>query len=384
MSELRKLIDHLEHIEQGGELIRELDAKTGRVVSKPALSTGGKKWPTTDAEIRAFQQANPPLKVDGLIGQQTLARLQQSGYVPPAGFKPVANKAATPGAAPQGAPMPSAAGGNTSDFSNDTAVPGLSGSKIAGQNADGSFNSDHPFVLAMNKKTAAQKNPNGNNGHDGSGIEPNADPADPKTWPPGVKPAPDFGYLDSEGMWIPTPFDVRTEEGKWRKPRSSPANTIGIMVKNNTPFQQKVQQMQDKVVYLSSSAIEQVKPMNLPNGAPTIPGYKQIDASRFSQDAREPGLNKTIPWVYAYQNGKNFILISPMLFYNTKLSIGRHYSTWGTGSLRSDDDRVPSANGPVYVSAKDFNVNDTILDVVVHVSVGAPNIGPQVLQSIKI
>jgi hypothetical protein len=81
---------------------------------------------------------------------------------------------------------------------------------------------------------------------------------------------------------------------------------------------------------------------------------------------------------------KDFILIGPMLFYNTKRSIGRHYNTWGQGNLRSDSDKVPSNNGTVYVSAKDFNVNDMILDVVVHVSTGAPNIGPEILQTIKI
>ena len=103
MSDLRKLMDHLGHIEKGGEFDRVRDLVTGRIVSKPvteAVIAGAKKWPTTNAEIKAFQQANPPLRVDGMIGQETLGRLQQQGYVAPAGFKPVANKAATAGAAP--------------------------------------------------------------------------------------------------------------------------------------------------------------------------------------------------------------------------------------------------------------------------------------------
>jgi hypothetical protein len=279
--------------------------------------------------------------------------------------------------------MPSAAG-NTSDFSNDPAVPGLSGSKIAGQNADGSFNSDHPFVLAMNKKTAAQKNPNGNGGHDGSGIDPNADPTDPKTWPSGVKAAPDFGYLDTEGMWIPTPFHVRTEEGKWRVPRTSPGNLVGIPMNKWTPFQQKVQQMKEKVAFLSSSAIEKQVPMQLPGGAPQIPGYIQIDAGRFSTDAREPGLNKTLDWLYAYQKGKNIVLIAPMLFPGMKLSIGRFYPSWddNIGNIRSSGEALKTANGTIHVSGLSFNYNDMIFDVVVHST--DPAVGPQVLQSIKI
>jgi hypothetical protein len=141
--------------------------------------------------------------------------------------------------------------------------------------------------------------------------------------------------------------------------------------------------MKNKVVYSSASAIEQVKPMELPSGAPTIPGFKQVDASQFSQDAREPGVSKSIPWVYAYQKGKDFILISPMLFYNTKLSIGRIYDNWAGAGLRTDDDRVPSKNGTVFVAAQSFNVNDMILGVVVHTSMGAGNIGPQILKSIS-
>jgi len=37
MNDLRKLIDHLEHIDRGGQLIRGLDLRTGRVVSSPMI-----------------------------------------------------------------------------------------------------------------------------------------------------------------------------------------------------------------------------------------------------------------------------------------------------------------------------------------------------------
>ena len=403
MSELRKLIDHLTHIDEGGELIRELDAKTGRVVSKPTPAVGGKKWPTGDAEIRAFQRANPPLAVDGMIGQQTLGKLQQLGYTPPPGFKPVADKA-VPGAAPGVAPakdMGSRTAGNISDFSAGPVASPKSQSAssqpadaedddsssgwnppTAGRNADGSYNSDHPFVKAMDAKMARNKNPNGNGGHDGSGIDPNADPADPKTWPTGVTKAPDFGYLDPNGMWIPTPFHVRDANGRWNVPRTSPANRTGIPEPQLSPFQKAVQKMDYKSNLSSASAIEQVKFVKLPNGAPDIPGFQQVDANKFSNDAREPGLDKTVDWVYAYQRGKDFVLIAPMLFYNNKISIGRHYANWTGQGIKTDDDRVPSANGTVFVANQSFNANDMILTVVVNTSLGAGNIGPQILKRI--
>ncbi len=50
------------------------------------------KWPTTDAEIRAFQKANN-LKVDGLIGSKTMAALNKAGVKAPPDFKPVGSKA---------------------------------------------------------------------------------------------------------------------------------------------------------------------------------------------------------------------------------------------------------------------------------------------------
>jgi hypothetical protein len=185
-------------------------------------------------------------------------------------------------------------------------------------------------------------------------------------------------------MWIPTPFDVRNEEGKWRKPKNSPANLIGIPANQWTPFQQKVQKMQEKVAFLSSSAIEKQVPMQLPGGAPQIPGYTPIDPNRFSTDAKEPGLNKTLDWTYAYQKGKNIVLIASMLFPGMKLSIGRFYPGWddNIGNIRSGGGALKTANGTIHVSGLSFNYNDMIFDVVVHST--DPAVGPQVLQNIKI
>ena len=238
MSDLRKLMDHLRHIEKGGEFNRVRDLVTGRIVSKPVteeVTAGAKKWPKTKAEIEAFQRANSPLKVDGLIGEKTLARLLQLGYVPPAGFKPVANKAAGSGADIVDEP----------DGSADPATPS-SGQKPNGNN---------------DQNTAS------NGSYNGSNIAPDDGPEDPKTWPSGVKKAPDFGYLDPQGMWIPTPFHIRTEDGKWRVPKNSPANLKGIQMGKYTPFQKKFHEMEKKVVYTDNSAIEQTKPVQLPGGA---------------------------------------------------------------------------------------------------------------------
>jgi hypothetical protein len=121
---LRQLMDDIAHIDAGHVKQRELKGfnRHGRdlhheeswvaegqpgqrnVAAKAPAATsapvpGAKKWPQTDPEIRAFQRANPPLVVDGLIGKKTLARLTQLGYTPPSGFVPVADKA-IPGAAP--------------------------------------------------------------------------------------------------------------------------------------------------------------------------------------------------------------------------------------------------------------------------------------------
>jgi hypothetical protein len=349
MSDLRKLIDLLEYIENGGELIRERDITTGRIVSKPVNEVLGKLAAAAAGAIA------------GGFGAKK--------------FSSDKSDLDKPGSAPAGDASLNTAG--NSQFA--TINPA---SDASGRNADGSYNSDSPFAKAMDAKMKAAKNPNGNGGHDGSGIDPNDDPTNPKIWPPGVRQAPDYGYLDPQGMWIPTPFHIRTEDGDWRIPRTSPANRIGIPMSQWTPFQRAVEKLDYKSNLSSSSAIEQTKPMQLPGGAPQIPGYKQINASQFSTDAREPGLNKTLQWVYAYQKGKNIILIAPYLFYNVKLSIGRFYRTWDNTNIRSGGEPIKTANGKIHVSAKNFPVNDMIFDVVIHAT--DPSIGPKILQSIKI
>lgn len=85
---------------------KRLAAANAAAGAEPAAATVS--WPTTDAEIKAFQQANG-LKVDGLIGQKTMAALTQKGATPPAGFVPVANKAA-PAQTTTPAPAPTVAG----------------------------------------------------------------------------------------------------------------------------------------------------------------------------------------------------------------------------------------------------------------------------------
>jgi hypothetical protein len=83
------------------------DPATMLGLNKPGATQGTKpKWPTTPAEIGAFQKANG-LKPDQLIGQKTLAALQKAGYTPPAGFTPVGNKPAQ-GTKPAPATTPAA------------------------------------------------------------------------------------------------------------------------------------------------------------------------------------------------------------------------------------------------------------------------------------
>lgn len=92
--------------------VSEMGAGTGtstpRTPPKPAQAVQPKiKWPTTDAEIKAFQSANK-LTPDGKIGTNTLTALQKAGAQPPAGFKPVANKVTTKGGyVPGSNPSPS-------------------------------------------------------------------------------------------------------------------------------------------------------------------------------------------------------------------------------------------------------------------------------------
>jgi hypothetical protein len=348
-NDLRKLI---EHIDKGGDTVRQLDPRTGRIISVPVVEGEiGRKIGSAIGSV--FGDAGA--KFGGDMGDRAGDALDRLNP-----FSKDSDQDKSKTTAPVTA-VPKPPG----DFQYSTI---------------GGVQYDTPEKEAKRK---ALMNPNGNNGHDDSNIAPDADPADPKTWPPGVKAAPDFGYLDANGMWIPTPFHFRTEEGKWRVPKNSPANLIGIPMNQWTPFQQKLEQLKSKNTSNSGSAIEKQQPMQLPGGAPQIPGYTPIDPKRFSTDAREPGLNKTLDWLYAYQKGKNIVLIAPMLFPGMKLSIGRFYQGWddNIGNIRSGYGALKTQNGTIHVSGLSFNYKDMIFDVVVHST--DPKVGPQVLQSIS-
>jgi hypothetical protein len=90
---------------------------------------GTVKWPTTDAEIKAFQTANK-LTPDGKIGSNTMTALQKAGAKPPAGFKPVANKVTTKGGyvpgsnpSPSASPAPSGAAAQQEPAAAPVAAP---------------------------------------------------------------------------------------------------------------------------------------------------------------------------------------------------------------------------------------------------------------------
>jgi murein L,D-transpeptidase YcbB/YkuD len=77
----------------------------------PAAPAAGKtEWPTDKNAIIAFQKANG-LTPDGMIGGKTMQALQKAGATPPAGFKPVGNKAAAPAANTAAAPAAAAGAG---------------------------------------------------------------------------------------------------------------------------------------------------------------------------------------------------------------------------------------------------------------------------------
>lgn len=223
-------------------------------------------------------------------------------------------------------------------------------------------------------------------GKTGSNIGPNSDPEDPNTWPPGVKAAPGFGYLDSTGMWIPTPFETRSGNRPGDPPKGSPANVTGIPHNKYTPFQLKLEKMRWKNAYNNGSLIEQSKIIPLPGGAPAIPGYKRVDPGQFSTATGAQIGPSNIQWAYAYKSNsvlnKNIILISPELFYNMKISIGRHYPSWTSSNIqRGDGQPVSSANGKVYAQSKYFNVDDMILSVVVNST--DRNVGTNILNSLS-
>ena len=66
---------------QGGPTAAQL-AQANADANRPAGASGQAKWPTSDAEIKAFQKANG-LTPDGLIGGKTMAALQAKGFTPP-------------------------------------------------------------------------------------------------------------------------------------------------------------------------------------------------------------------------------------------------------------------------------------------------------------
>jgi hypothetical protein len=398
-NELRKLIDH---IDRGGKTARQFDPQTGRIVSVPVHEgETGRKIGSAIGGIFGKSSGDRLGQIGSDIGDMfgkssPDSSPDKSKTNAPGSDKPNKNGPANISDFSSGPVAASGAtavsgGGHPGGYPGDLTQQGKAGEpprptaaeEQAARAPGGGYYSDSVFSRKMDAIMQFHKNPSGNNGHDGSGIDPNADPEDPKTWPKGVTKASDFGYLDPQGKWIPTPFQYRDENGDFKTPKNSPANRTGIPHNKWTPFQLKLEKLQDKAAYTSMSAIEQTKSVKLPDGAPQIPGYKQVDPKQFSADANGPGVNKNLDWVYAYKKGNDFILICPDLFYNTKLSIGRHYSDWNNGGMRADNDRVPSANGTVFVAAQSFNANDMILTVVVHTSIGAGNIGAQILKSIS-
>lgn len=91
-----------------GDVTTGMPSASPTAVAAPAPAQAGQaKWPTTKAEIIAFQKANK-LKPDGLIGKNTMAALQKAGATPPPGFNPVGPKAAKAPAAKAPASKPAA------------------------------------------------------------------------------------------------------------------------------------------------------------------------------------------------------------------------------------------------------------------------------------
>ena len=87
----------------------------------------GTKFPSTPAEIKAFQQAHG-LKVDGLIGPNTLTALAKAGIQPPAGFKMAgAKQHPAPHPAQQGAAAKPAQQGAAAKPAQQGAAPGTVG-----------------------------------------------------------------------------------------------------------------------------------------------------------------------------------------------------------------------------------------------------------------
>jgi peptidoglycan hydrolase-like protein with peptidoglycan-binding domain len=124
-------------------------------VAKPA--TPAVKWPTTPAEIKAFQTANK-LTPDGLIGQKTMAALQAAGATAPAGFKPVGNKA--PAKPTPGAQVAPAAGQEQRTPAEIAASADLSSANNAG-NINAGLTPDDPRWQGPKPPAASTAQPSG-------------------------------------------------------------------------------------------------------------------------------------------------------------------------------------------------------------------------------
>ena len=130
---------------------RDFEKPSGTSANTPADTPGDSassvEWPTTPEEIKAFQKANK-LKPDGLIGQKTMAALVAAGATPPAGFKPVGNKATT---RPSGqAPQPTPASTNPEVAKIDAEIKRFTS---GGNNMSLQANKD--YVASLEKKKAA-------------------------------------------------------------------------------------------------------------------------------------------------------------------------------------------------------------------------------------
>ena len=149
-AELQKLRADLGSDPEASKLHAEVDTVVkarAAELEKPA-DTPTVAWPTTPEAIKAFQTAHPPLVADGLIGQKTMAALVAAGATPPAGFKPVGNKATT---RPSGqAPRPTPASTNPEVAKIDAEIKRFTS---GGNNMSLQANKD--YVASLEKKKAA-------------------------------------------------------------------------------------------------------------------------------------------------------------------------------------------------------------------------------------
>lgn len=127
-------------------------APAAPATTAPSAAT---QWPTDKNAIVAFQKANG-LTPDGLIGAKTMAALQKAGATPPAGFKPVGNKASGQGAQPAstaGAGRGGQGGPTAAQAASATANPAIA--KIDAEIKR--FTSNNNMNYEANKKYVAGK-----------------------------------------------------------------------------------------------------------------------------------------------------------------------------------------------------------------------------------